>query len=166
MSKESVSALIKAIQATTDLFVSKGLTRRQHLVSKTSDDSYVQDLEDVYSSGIDTIVENIPDDPPPTPPTPPVETITGYMWKDDTVSFSVGQYLYVYESDGRTVRDGDSTKTYRIVHVLDRQGEYLDEYLEQLYIDITPRPVGSMNLLARSGTYSSFTFWRIEYTEE
>lgn len=166
MSKESVSALIKAIQATTDLFVSKGLTRRQQLISKTSDDSYVQDLEDVYSSGIDTIVENIPDDPPPTPPTPPVETITGYMWKDDTVSFSVGQYLYVYESDGRTVRDGDSTKTYRIVHVLDRQGEYLDEYLEQLYIDITPIPVGSMFLRARSGTYNSFTFWRIEYTEE
>ena len=73
MSKESVSALIKAIQATTDLLVSKGLTRRQQLVSKTSDDSYVQDLEDVYSSGIDTIVENIPDDPPPTPPTPPVD---------------------------------------------------------------------------------------------
>lgn len=70
MSKESVSALIKAIQATTDLFVSKGLTRRQQLVSKTSDDSYVQELEDVYSSGIDTIVENIPDDPEPPGPTP------------------------------------------------------------------------------------------------
>lgn len=165
MSKESVSALIKAIQATTDLFVSKGLTRRQQLVSKTSDDSYVQDLEDVYSSGIDTIVENIPDDPPPTPPTPPVETITGYMWHDSNVTLTANNsdYCYVYESDGTTPKEYDSNKTYTIVHVLTAHDTYEDEYLEQL------RLFGqwdTLNLKAKSGTYNSLTFWRIEYTEE
>lgn len=161
MSKESVSAIIKSIQKTTELIASNGLSVRDKLIQ--DDSEYVSDLEEGFSDKIDTIVDNIPDDPPPTPP---VSTITGYMWNDDTVSFSVGGYLYIYESDGRTVREGDSTKTYRIVHVLNRQGEYLDEYLDQLYIDINPTPIGNMHLRANSGTYSSFTFWRIEYTEE
>ena len=157
MSKESVSAIIKSIQKTTELIASNGLSVRDKLIQ--DDSEYVSDLEEGFSDKIDTIVDNIQDDQPPTPP---VSIITGYMWNDDTVTFSVGEYLYVYESDGRTVRKGDSTKTYRIVHVLNKQGEYLDEYLDQLYIYY----YGMLYLRARSGTYSSFTFWRIEYTEE
>ena len=160
MSKESVSALIKAIQATTDLFVSKGLTRRQQLVSKTSDDSYVQDLEDVYSSGIDTIVENIPDDPPPTPPTPPVETITGYFNPGQgnaqmSVPYSWGpsgdNYEGIYPLDSDQGVPYDSSKTYIVKSVFYADGtEVTDENTLNRSVQLINSPFVSGWLLIRT----------------
>ena len=157
MSKESVSALIKAIQATTDLFVSKGLTRRQQLVSKTSDDSYVQDLEDVYSSGIDTIVENIPDDPPPTPP---VETITGYFNAGQgndqmSVPYSWGpggdNYEEIYPLDSDQGVPYDSSKTYTVKSVFYVGGtEITDEQTLNKSVQLVNSPFVSGWLLIRT----------------
>lgn len=95
---------------------------------------------------------------------PPPEAIIGYMWHDSTVTFSVGGYLYIYDSDGTTPRYGESGKTYTIVHVLTAPGVYADEYLSQLYI--TMDWSGLFELRARTGTYETLTFWRIEYIEE
>ena len=67
MSKESVTAIIRAIQSTTALFVESGAVGRQPIIDPDEDAAAVQDLEDAYSSGIDEIVENIPDDPEPSP---------------------------------------------------------------------------------------------------
>lgn len=96
---------------------------------------------------------------------PPVAAITGYMWNDSTVSITANNsdYLYIYESDGRTVVPFDPAKTYTLVHVLNSQGAYADEYLSQLYIFTG---YGVLALRARPGIYSQLTFWRIEYTEE
>ena len=162
MSKESVSALIKAIQATTDLFVSKGLTRRQQLVSKTSDDSYVQDLEDVYSSGIDTIVENIPDDPPPTPPTPPVETITGYFNPGQgndqmSVQYSWGpsgdNYEGIYPLDSDQGVRYDPLKVYTVKSVFYADGtEITDEYTLNKSVQLMNSPFVSGWLVIRTKT--------------
>ena len=96
---------------------------------------------------------------------PPVQGIIGYMYRDSNVTLTANNsdYLYVYDSDGTTVRTYDSTKTYTLIHVLTDQNTYKDEYLEQLYIY---GQYGILNLKARSGTYATLTFWRVEYTEE
>ena len=96
---------------------------------------------------------------------PPVQGIIGYMYRDSDVTLTANNsdYLYVYDSDGTTVRTYDSTKTYTLIHVLTDQNTYKDEYLEQLYIY---GQYGLLNLKARSGTYATLIFWRVEYTEE
>lgn len=82
MSKETVSALIKAVQESATLFISSGGTQRKRLVSNQSDSNYVQALESGYSSEITDIVNNIPDDPPPTPPEPSdyIDVLLGAKW--------------------------------------------------------------------------------------
>lgn len=95
----------------------------------------------------------------------PSQGIIGYMYRDSNVTLTANNsdYLYVYDSNGTTVRTSDSTKTYTLIHVLTDQNTYKDEYLDQLYIF---GQYGTLNLRATPGTYTTLTFWRIEYTEE
>lgn len=116
MSKESVTAIIRAIQSTTALFVESGAVGRQPIIDPDEDAAAVQDLEDAYSSGIDEIVENIPDDPEPSPdPEPePEPELRGYINADKSQSnIGVDSSKTLYDENGVAI-PFDSSKNYAI----------------------------------------------------
>ena len=75
MGKAHVTAIIQALQETIENLSVNGCSARSKITNPTVDSQYVQALEDDYGDEIDTIVENIPDDPPPTPPGPTLPTV-------------------------------------------------------------------------------------------
>lgn len=63
MSKAETTAIINAIRESVSFLMANGMSIRQGISNSTQDAAHVSSLLAGYSSDIDTIIENIPDDP-------------------------------------------------------------------------------------------------------
>lgn len=95
-------------------------------------------------------------------------TYYGYSYNKQpaTIRATSSSYIHLYDSDGTTAQPYDQTKAYTITHVWSASGVNADEYIPDLYI--TPSSSSSSALinlkLRTTGTHSSATIWRVEYT--
>lgn len=62
MTKEQCTAIIRAIQETTNFIMTNGITIRSQISDPTADATYVASLLTAYGTAIDAIIANIPDD--------------------------------------------------------------------------------------------------------
>lgn len=62
MTKEQCTAIIRAIEETTNFIMTNGITIRNTISDPTEDVTYVQGLLAAYGTAIDAIIANIPDD--------------------------------------------------------------------------------------------------------
>ena len=63
MTKAQLTALIQAIQQTAIFMFQNGISVRNAIASTDADSTYVSGLISDYSSEIDDIISDIPDDP-------------------------------------------------------------------------------------------------------
>lgn len=68
MSKAEASAIINTIRESVDFLMRNGISIRQGISNSTADATHVDSLLTAYSSGIDAIIADIPDDEPPENP--------------------------------------------------------------------------------------------------
>lgn len=62
MTKEQCEAIIRAIEESTIFVMTNGISVRDKLSDPTSDATHVTALLTAYSTAIDAIIANIPDD--------------------------------------------------------------------------------------------------------
>ena len=67
MSKAETTAIIDAIRESVGFLMTNGMSIRQGISNSTQDAAHVASLLSGYSSDIDTIIANIPDDNADTP---------------------------------------------------------------------------------------------------
>lgn len=62
MTKEQCTAIIKAIEETTNFLVTNGISLRNPISDPTADATHVAGLLTAYDTAIEAIISDIPDD--------------------------------------------------------------------------------------------------------